>query len=111
MRQNRQLLVSFKPNQLGRKVTRTTVSRWIRDTICMAYWQMGQDIPLAVRAHSTQAMAASLADIQGVTPSDLCAAATWSSSNVFAKHYRLDLAASSGIATQVLQAAVADCCR
>ena len=69
---------------------------------------MGRELPRrSVRAHSTRAMAASFADITGVAPADLCAAATWSSVNVFAKYYRLDLAAGKGISRQVLSAAVA----
>ena len=59
-----------------------------------------------VKAHSTRAWAASLADISGVSPKDLCTAAMWSSSNVFATFYRLDLGSSRGISSQVLSAAV-----
>ena len=59
-----------------------------------------------VKAHSTRAWAASLADISGVSPKDLCAAALWSSCNVFAAFYRLDLGSSSGISSQILSAAV-----
>ena len=69
---------------------------------------MGREIPSSlIKAHSTRAVATSLADIKGVSPTDLCAAATWSSSSVFVKHYRLDMTASEGISSQVLAAAVA----
>ena len=69
---------------------------------------MGREIPMQdVRAHSTRAAAASLADLMGASTEDLCAAATWSSHLVFAKHYRLDFAANRGIASQVLAAAMA----
>ena len=60
------------------------------------------------KAHSTRAVSTSLADVKGVSPSDLYAAATWSSSSMFARHYRLDMASSEGISSQVLEAAVAD---
>ena len=93
---------------MGSAVNKTTVSRWIKQTILHAYRQADRAIPVSsVRAHSTRAVASSLADIKGVSPADLCAAATWSSSLVFAKHYRLDMTASRSISTQVLAAAVA----
>ena len=60
-----------------------------------------------MRAHSTRAAAASLGDLMGVSVEDLCTTASWSSHLVFAKLYRLDYAASRGIASQVLAAALA----
>ena len=70
---------------------------------------MGLEIPREdVRAHSTRAVASSLADLAGVSAEDLCAAATWSSLSVFVKHYRLDCAAGRGISSKVLAAATAD---
>ena len=56
------------------------------------------------------AVDSSLVDICGVSLADLCAAATWSSSFVFAKHYRLDMASSKIISKQVLTAAAAGGC-
>ena len=107
-RKDSQLLVSYKSGQTGGKVTKSTLARWIRDTIVISYKLMGKSIPTtSVKAHSTRAVASSLADLKGVSPSDLCRAATWSSPCVFAKHYRLNLAASKSISTQVLSAAVA----
>ena len=108
VRVDRQLFVSFGGRTLGKKVSSRSISRWIRKLICTAYQLMGRDIPRQdVRAHSTRAVAASLADLMGASVEDLCAAATWSSNLVFAKHYRLDFAARRGIASQVLAAATA----
>ena len=108
VRKDRQLFVSSSGRNLGKKVSSQTLSRWIRTLICDAYTRMGRDIPVQdVRAHSTRAVAASLADLMGASVEDLCEAATWSSSLVFAKHYRLDYAADRGIASQVLAAAAA----
>ena len=108
VRKDRQLFVSVGAKSLGKKVSVQTISRWIRLTICKAYAQMGRELPISeVRAHSTRAMATSLADFIGASAEDLCTAATWASPVVFVKHYRLDLAASRGIAFQVLEAAVA----
>ena len=109
IRVDSQLLLSYQPGAgLGHKINKATVARWIRQTVCLAYEKAGRPVPQRVRAHQTRALAASLADLRGVSPADLCAAATWSSANVFAKFYRLDLAASErGISTQVLKAAMA----
>ena len=107
IRVDRQLLVSYQAGRQGKKVNKATVARWIRQTVVYSYNQMGRELPLrSVRAHDTRAQAASFADLKGVAPADLCAAATWSSVNVFAKFYRLDLASGKGISTQVLSAAV-----
>ena len=101
------MFVSFAPNHTGFKVTSQAISRWIRDVICHAYSHAGLQIPRSsVIAHSTRAVAASLADIRGVSPRDSCAAAMWSNSNVFARHYRLDMLSSKSISTHVLSAAV-----
>ena len=111
IRQDRQLFVSFqnRGGRMGMAVGKATVSRWIKQTILHAYRHCNRSIPVSsVKAHSTRAVASSLADIRGVSPADLCAAATWSSSSVFAKHYRLDMTASKSISKQVLTAAVAD---
>ena len=89
-------------------MSKSTISRWIKQTIMFSYRHLGRDLPISsVRAHSTRAVASSLADVRGVSPAELCAAATWSSSMTFARHYRLDMAASRSISSQVLHAAVA----
>ena len=51
-------------------------------------------------------MAASLADVSGVSPRDLCEAAMWANSSVFARFYRLDLVASRNMSSQILQTAL-----
>jgi hypothetical protein len=108
IRKDSQLLVSYKSGQLGGKVSKSTIARWIQDTISLSYSLMGRDLPVSsVKAHSTRAVASSLADLKGVSPSDLCRAATWSSSSVFAKHYRLNMTAGRSVSTQVISAAVA----
>lgn len=109
VRQSPQLFVSYQAGKQGGAVSKATIARWIKQMILCAYRQMGRDIPSTlIKAHSTRAVATSLADVKGVSPTDLCAAATWSSSSVFARHYRLDVTASEGISSQVLEAAVAE---
>ena len=108
IRKDPQLFVSYQAGKQGCKVTKATIARWVKQTILFAYRHLGRQIPVSsVKAHSTRAVAASLADVKGVSPADLCNAATWSSSMVFAKHYRLDMAALRSISSQVLSAAVA----
>ena len=108
LRQDPQLFVSYQTGGEGKKVSKSTISRWIKQTIMFSYRHLGRDLPISsVRAHSTRAVASSLADVRGVSPAELCAAATWSSSMTFARHYRLDMAASRSISSQVLHAAVA----
>ena len=86
IRKDRQLFVSYGGRTLGKKVSSLTISRWIRKLICDAYKQMGRQIPeKEVRAHSTRAAAASLADLMGASVEDLCEAATWSSLFGFCK--------------------------
>ena len=107
IRKHHNLFLSYAPNHMGYKVSSQSISRWIRDTICHAYRQADIQIPRSsIKAHSTRAVAASLADIKGVSPRDLCTAALWSSSNVFAKFYRLDLASNKSISNQVLSQAI-----
>ena len=44
-------------------------------------------------AHSARAIVTSMASLGGgASVSDICKAATWSSTHVFAKHYKLDVA-------------------
>ena len=107
-RKDSQLLLSYKPGQLGEKVSKSTIARWIQETIIMSYSLMGRALPRSeVHAQSTRAVAASLADVKGVSSADLCKAATWQDGSVFARHYRLNMAAAKSIATQVITAAVA----
>ena len=109
LRKDSQLFVSYKPGQSGGKVSKSTIARWIQDTISFSYTLMGRTIPsTSIKAHSTRAVATSLADLKGVSPSDLCRAATWSSSMVFAKHYRLNMAADRSVSTRVISAAIAE---
>ena len=108
-RKDSQLLVSYKPGQVGVKVTKSTIARWIQDTIVMSYRLMGRSLPRSqVKAHSTRAVSSSLADLKGVSPTDLCRAATWKSGSVFARHYRLNMAARRSVSARVITAAVAE---
>ena len=103
IRKDHNLFVSYAAGHVGYKVTPPTISRWIRDTICQSYDHAGLQIPRSqVRAHSTRAVASTLANIAGVSPIELCQAAMWSSSSVFARFYRLDMFATKGFVDPVL---------
>ena len=107
IRKDHYLFVSYAVGRSGYKVSSQSISRWIRDTICSAYRQLGVNLPRSeVTAHSTRAVAASLANIAGVSPRELCAAAMWSKFSVFAKFYRLDMVAVKSLSSKVLQEAL-----
>ncbi|MGL4804411.1 MAG: hypothetical protein ACRC15_04575, partial [Cetobacterium sp.] len=97
-RKGEQLLVCFGPHNRGRPASKHTVSKWIVETISLAYQASGQPCPLAVRAHSTRSMAATRALISGVSLKEVCDAAGWSSPLTFVRYYNLDLDANPGSA-------------
>ena len=107
IRKDHNLFVSYAAAHVGCRVSSQSISRWVRDTICSAYRHFGVVLPRSeVSAHSTRAVAASLANIAGVSPRDLCAAAMWSSFSVFAKFYRLDMVSSRSLSSRILQQAM-----
>ena len=75
----------------GKPVSKVLIASWIRRIIEEAYKHFGQSSPEVIRAHSTRAMATSMANLRGASIEDICKAATWSSSYVFSKHYNLDV--------------------
>ncbi|XP_069600610.1 uncharacterized protein [Ranitomeya imitator] len=96
-RQSRALLVSFQGRKKGHGVTKATISRWIREAICLAYTSKGEIPPVGIKAHSTRAMASSWAEHADVPIHLICKAATWFTPSTFYNHYRLDLSASSDL--------------
>ena len=86
-----QLLVQFSQRFLGQPATLQHISKWVVEVINMAYAHYGKDPPDHVTAHSTRAIATSMATLGGASIQDICKAATWSSSHVFVKHYKLDV--------------------
>ena len=107
VRKDNNLFVSYATAHKGFKVSSQSISRWIKDTICFAYSKQNVNLPRSsIKAHSTRAVAASLADIQGVSAKDLCQAAMWSNSSVFAKFYKLDMVAASDMSSRILKAAL-----
>ncbi len=88
-RRSEQLFVSFGNHVKGRPVTKKTISRWLVDAITLAYSSLGLQCPIGVRAHSTIGIASSWAWSSGVSISEICEAAGWSSPSTFARFYNL----------------------
>ena len=102
-----QLFIAYGGSKRGSAVSKRRVSAWLVETVAFAYQCLGLPAPEGVKGHQTRSQATSWAEMAGVDPQTLCNAATWSSSCVFAKHYRLDLVAKarSDFGRRVLMAA------
>ncbi|XP_068113785.1 uncharacterized protein [Hyperolius riggenbachi] len=102
------LLVLFAGKFKGRQASKTSIARWIRQTITAAYQTQGRPLPTSIKAHSTRSVSTSWAERAGASIEQICRAATWSSQNTFVKHYRLNLLANTELAfgRKVLQAVV-----
>lgn len=83
--------LSACPPKKGAPVSKQRMSKWMVEAISLPYELPRLPSPLAVCAHSTKAMAASKAFISGVSLSDICDAAGWSSPHTFVRFYNLDL--------------------
>ena len=74
-------------NSPHKPVTTATISKWIVETVKMAY----ADEAISVRAHSTRAVAPSWALYNGASTKAILDAADWSSESTFVKHYLRDM--------------------
>ena len=99
-----QLLICFGGNQKGHPVSVQRLSKWLKMAVEIAYDQANLPRP-SVKGHHVRKQATSWADLAGVTPVDICRAATWKSSSMFARHYRLQLLhdADSDLGRRVIQ--------
>jgi hypothetical protein len=85
-----QLFVAYGNKTLGQPVTVKRVSAWLRELIQDCYERLDLPPP-ACSGHQVRKMATSWADLAGVDPELIKQAATWSSNNMFARHYKLDV--------------------
>ena len=85
-RDRRQLFLSLNPNY-GKDVSVNTVSRWIRETISLAY--KGEAVN--PRPHEVRAWSSSLALSLNGSLKDILAAAYWRSPSPFVSHYLRDV--------------------
>ncbi|XP_071977728.1 uncharacterized protein [Engystomops pustulosus] len=90
-RKCRNLFIQFGGKNKGEKSSSSTIARWIKQTISKSYQLQDVSLSKNITAHSTRAMATSWAEKRGASISQICKAATWSSTSTFPKHYRLDL--------------------
>ena len=89
-RASSQLLVCYGGKQRGHPVSVQRLSKWLKLAVELSYEQAHLPLP-SVKGHQVRKQATSWADLAGVTPVDICRAATWKSTSMFARHYRLQL--------------------
>ena len=108
-----QLFVCYDERVLGAGLSKQRFSHWIVDTITTAYLLAGSPVLGSVVAHSTRGAAASWALLRRVPLADICAAASWASSCIFARHYRVNVAPPSAVGSAVLgvSSPYGDCAR
>lgn len=89
---NRSLLVHWEEAKAHCPVSKhwiaATLSEATHHIYCLVGWPHKV---ICANPHSIWGVAASWAKIASMSASEICHAATWSSSYTFAKHYRLDL--------------------
>ena len=84
------LFLTFKKGA-KHKPSPQTISRWLVQTIQVAYELQNLSLNSKVKGHSTRSTATSWALLQGASISSIVRAADWSSTNVFAYHYLREL--------------------
>ena len=102
-----QLFLAYGGKTKGQPISVQRISNWLCELIEDCYKLMGLPPPGSVKGHQVRKAAASWADVCGVSPDLIRQAATWQSSNMFARHYRLDVvrANATEFSTRILQAA------
>ncbi len=90
---SRPLFVGFGNYSKGGPVMKQIISRWLVDAITLEFFSLRLQCPIGFRAHSTRGIASSWAWSSGVSISDICEAAGWSSTSTFARFYNMDVPA------------------
>ena len=90
-----QLFVCYGGKSRGNPVSKYRISSWLVELIAWVYTHQNLPVPQGIKGHQTRKQSTSIADLAGVDPQLICAAATWASRCTFAKHYRLNLAAKA----------------
>ncbi len=80
-----QLFVGFCNRAKGGPVMKQGISRWLVHAVTLAYFPLGLQCLIGVRAHSTRGITSSWAWSSGVSISEICEAAGWSSLSTFGK--------------------------
>ena len=97
VKHKRLLFVSHKPG-ICRDITRSTISSWLKQTICLAYKSSSQTDWDAhkVKAHQVRAFAASTAFYNKAPLGEVLQACTWASHNTFTSFYLQNLSEQMG---------------
>uniref|UniRef100_A0A803K8I3 Tyr recombinase domain-containing protein n=1 Tax=Xenopus tropicalis TaxID=8364 RepID=A0A803K8I3_XENTR len=92
----------------GLPATKTTIARWIKETIRRSYLAKKKVPPIKIRAHSTRSLGTSWAHRNFASAEQVCRAATWSSLHTFTKFYQFNtyLSAEATFGRKVLQAVI-----
>ncbi|XP_044124623.1 uncharacterized protein LOC122946099 [Bufo gargarizans] len=97
-RRSENLLILFFGRNKGKKASKPTLSRWIREAIRESFASQNRPPPAFVTAHSTRAVSTSWAERSLIPLEQICSAASWSSHSTFVSHYRLNLRGSEDTA-------------
>lgn len=100
--QSDQIFLCFGRQRKGQPLSKQRLSHWVVEVITHAYKSSDCPLPSGVRCHSTRSISTSWVALKGVPLSDICAAATWSSTSTFSRYYRINVAASDTFETAVL---------
>lgn len=102
------LFVSCGGVAKGKKVSTSTISRWVRLAVCQSYKSLELPPPSQVQGRSTHSVSVSWAEAAGDSIHEICRAPTWHSHHTFVRHYRLDVlhASADSFSVGVLHAAL-----
>ena len=99
-----QLFVEFNPDRLYAPASLKTIGSWLTKVIKDAYEHFNKTDLLKSNPHTLRSVATSWAEAKGISPENICRAATWSSQLTFAMFYRLDYLGNT-FSSAVLQVA------
>ncbi|KAF7246172.1 Lamina-associated polypeptide 2, isoform alpha [Varanus komodoensis] len=92
-RKTKLLFIKYSKPDKGAPLSAQRLSKWIVQTIELAYQLAKIDLLIPPKGHYTRAMVASSAFSSGIPLLDICKSATWTTPCTFTKHYRLDVRA------------------
>ena len=84
------LFITYKKGEV-RRPSKDTISRWIVQTVKIAYELAGEDDLTLARAHDTRSLASSWALFQGVKLEEIMRAAFWKAETTFTSFYLRDV--------------------
>lgn len=94
-RWTKSLFVSFQPRSMGKKISPSTIGRWLKACIALAYKHQARPTSCCIMAHSTRSAATTMAWATQALILEICRVATWASPLPFIKNYKLDMFASA----------------